>query len=462
MKNSRGANSLEHGLRAFVTFVPSCDQTIVALATPPGHGALALVRLAGPDAFRIATTLAPAFDTSRARRAQLVPIVDAAGELLDRALVTAFPGPSSFSGDDTVEFSTHGGTFVPARVVAECLVAGARLALPGEFSRRAVINGKLDLLQAEGAADLIAATAPAQVRQALGQLEGALSAKIGELRDAVLGCQALLAFAIDFPEEDDGPVPAGRITAELRGLHAQLQGLFDTSSDGERVRRGALVVLAGPPNAGKSSLFNALLGRGRALVSDTPGTTRDAVEAETTMDGWPITLVDTAGLRADAQGVEAMGIAVSRGYVDRADIVLYCAETLETGNLIEPSLTEDLRFVAVRTKIDLFENQMDGGLGVSALTGAGLPELRTALVMQLFTATTSDPSEPLLTRTRHRVAAQAGLAALNDALAESSRGEAVLAAQALSRTTHALEDLIGAVDRDEVFDRIFAGFCVGK
>ncbi len=437
--------------------------TIVALATPPGHGALALVRLAGPDAFRIATALAPSFDPSRARLAQLVVLADAAGELLDRALVTAVPAPASFSGDDTVEFSSHGGTLVPARLVAACLAAGARLALPGEFSRRAVINGKLDLLQAEGMADLIAATAPAQARQALAQLDGALSARITGLRAAVLACQALLAYAIDFPEEDDGPVSSDRIMADLTELQVKLCKVAATSVEGERVRRGALVVLAGPPNAGKSSLFNALLGRDRALVSDMPGTTRDAVEAETTIDGWPVTLVDTAGLRSDAEAVEAMGIAVSHGYLERADIVLYCAETLKNGQITEPSFTHDSRFMVVRTKIDLSrDDQSLGSLGASALTGAGLGELRTALVGRLFTDTTSNPGEALLTRVRHLVAAEAGLTAVGDALGEAARGEAVLAAQALTRAADALADLIGVVDREDVFDRVFAGFCVGK
>ena len=373
--------SSSHRLCVFVTFVPSCDSTIVALATAPGRGALALVRLAGPDAFAIAGTVARGFDPSRPRVARLLQVRGHGGEVVDRALVTAFPAPHSYSGEDTVEFSTHGGVFVPAQVMGACLAAGARLALPGEFSRRAVIHGKLDLLQAEAVGDLVDATAPAQARQATLQLGGALSERIERIRATVLGASARLAYAIDFPEEDDGPLDLDVVATAINEVQQRLLLMVEASIDGERVRRGALVVLVGPPNVGKSSLFNRLVGRDRAIVADTPGTTRDAIEAEVSLDGWPVTLVDTAGIRDDAEAVEVLGIAVSRTYWSRADLVLQCRDAREMVQISESSFTEDPRIVSVWTKVDSLPATSVSACGVCHTDRDG--ELRARLVGQL-------------------------------------------------------------------------------
>lgn len=440
--------------------------TIVAVATAPGLGAIAVVRLAGPEAFPVAQQLAPALEGGRPREAQLVALVGSDGEAIDQALVTCFPAPHSFTGDDTVEFSVHGGALVPGLVVAAIVAAGARPADPGEFTRRAVLNGKLDLLQAEAVGDLISATAPGQARVALRQLDGALSRRIAALREEMLQTQALLAYAVDFPEEDDGPVAPERPVAAVRGLIAQLEGLLATAADGERVRQGALVVLAGPPNAGKSTLFNALLGSERALVTEIPGTTRDAIEADTTVGGWPVRLVDTAGLRDSHDRLEAMGVEVSLRYLAAADIVLYCNELAEGTKRSEYSFSHSCEVVPLVTKSDRSVGVLRGTTNstfVSSHTGDGIADLRRLLAERLFGAVgrTADDGG-LLTRARHRAAIETGLVALRLAHAELGAGEVVLGAHQLQEAVAALDGLIGVVDREEVFDRVFTGFCIGK
>lgn len=258
---------------------------IVALATPPGRSAIAVVRLSGVGALEIAARVAAGARTAQPRVATLTTFRDAAGDVIDRGLVTVFPAPHSYTGDDVVELSCHGGLLAPARLLAALHAAGARAAAPGEFTRRAVLNGKIDLVQAEAVGDLIDAVAPAQARAALGQLDGGLSRRLAALRHALVEAEGLLAYEIDFPGEDDGPVPPRRITDQLTGVAGQIEGLLASAPAAERLREGALLVLAGRPNAGKSSLFNALLGSDRTLVTEIPGTTRDAVEAQTDFHG---------------------------------------------------------------------------------------------------------------------------------------------------------------------------------
>jgi tRNA modification GTPase len=437
---------------------------IVALATPPGRSAVAVIRLAGRGAIDIARRVLrwSAEHPITPRTLTLATIHEIDGTPIDRGLVSFFLGPESYTGDDVVEFSVHGGLLVSAQVLAAVQAAGARPAQPGEFTRRAVLNGKLDLVQAEGVIDLIEATSRAQGRGALRQLEGGLSTRLTELRSEILDLAALLSYDIDFPEEDSGPVDRATIRTGVDRVQARIEALIATAPMGERLRAGALVVIAGRPNAGKSSLFNALLGHERALVTEIPGTTRDTIEASVDVDGWPIRLADTAGLRESDDRLERLGIEVSHRYLDAADLVLLCIEGTRVPEPDERSLLDDYPSVLVRTKSDLAP--IDRDLAVSVRTGRGLDRLRTTVVERLFgDLETYADLEPMLTRERHRVALERAATALTDTRAElEPAGEAVLAAHHLHRAVGALDELIGVMDVEEILGRVFERFCVGK
>ena len=436
---------------------------IAALATPPGRSALAVVRLSGEGAFDVAARVVAGFKPEP-RLARLVAFRGADGSLIDRGICIAFPAPHSYTGDDTVELTCHGGLVAPARLLEALCAAGARPAAPGEFTRRAVLNGRLDLVQAEAVGDLIDATAPAQARAALAQLDGGLSQRIATLRAALLEVQALLGYEIDFPDEDDGPVPRARIAGALADAARQVDRLLATAPAGERLREGALVVIAGRPNAGKSSLFNALLGTDRALVTEIPGTTRDAIEAATSFLGWPVRLVDTAGVRDTDERLERMGVEVSRRWVASADLLLLCVEPGSEPNGDDLELPSGIPVVMARTKADLGLSEPETGIRVSTVTGQGLDTVRKSVAESVFgTRVGLSDLDIGLTRARHRTA----LAAAAEALAEArphleAGGDAVLAAHHVRMAALALDELVGAIDIEEVLERIFSSFCVGK
>ncbi len=441
---------------------------IVALATPPGRSALALIRLSGRGAFDVAARALHPFHPDPPRTVRRVHVVHpTTGATVDDALAACFPGPRSYTGEDLVELSTHGGLLVPAAAVAALVVAGARPARPGEFTRRAVLNGKLDLLQAEATADLIDAGSSAQARWALHQLDRGLSTRLDELRRELLELEALIAYEIDFPDEDEGPVAPERVVRAWRAARDRIARLVDTASEGERLREGALLVIAGRPNAGKSSLFNALLGTERAIVTEVPGTTRDAVEAHAVLEGFPFRLVDTAGLR-DSDRIERLGIEVSRRYLAAADLVLFCRDAG-----CEMRDTESQEFLAscrapvveVMTKIDLMDPPtVRPSVAVSVVTGQGLADLRRKLAEVAFGRLLAvGDVEPVVTRARHRSALERALAEVDAFHAARGSGvDAAAAATHLRAAVGALDDLIGVVTPEDVLDRVFASFCVGK
>ena len=439
---------------------------ITALATVAGRSAVALVRLSGRGAMEVAQRVVAApLDAFPDRTARLTAFLSAAGTEIDRGLVTVYRTPNSYTGEDLVEFSCHGGLLAPAQLLAALHAAGARTAAPGEFTRRAVLNGKLDLLQAEAIGDLIDATAPSQGRAALRQLEGHLSRRIDALRESLLELLALLSYDIDFPEEDDGPIPPERIRSTLDGVREGVARLLQSAPAGERLHDGALVVLAGRPNAGKSSLFNALLGSERALVTEIPGTTRDTIEAGTDMEGWPVRLADTAGLRESGETIERMGIEVSRRYLAAADLVLLCVECGQDVTPAEQELITDRRGLLVRTKSDLGTTVEAGqGIRVSSQSGDGLRQLRGAIAAELFgSGAHYSDLEPMLTRERHRTALERAARALDAASPHvGPGGDPVLAAHHARDAVAALDELIGVVHPDEVLGRVFERFCVGK
>lgn len=447
------------------------NDTIVAIATAPGRGALAIVRVSGPSALALGRRLVKPWP-AEPRHATLARVHDLAGEPIDEGIVVLYAAPASFTGEDALEITCHGGPISSASIAAAFVAAGARPAEPGEFTRRAVLNGKLDLLQAEAVGDLVDAGTRSAQRVALAQLDGGLSRRIQALRDRILDLEALAAYDIDFPEEDDGPIPPSRILESADRVVTDIESLLATSPVGEVVRAGALVVIAGPPNVGKSSLFNALLGRRRAIVTDMPGTTRDALEAMTEAEGWPIRLIDTAGLRDSVEVVERMGIEVSREYLEKADLVIVCADPGADLATVREAVAGMSRapIVAARTKADLMtasERSDSNGtaVNVSAESGEGLATLSSAIAAMLAASRGSLSFDaPLLTRERHRFSLAAAADELRHfALAFRERSvPAVVAAVHLREATRILEELIGTVDVEDVLDRVFSSFCVGK
>lgn len=457
--------------------------TIVALATAPGRGAVAVVRVSGPGAATIRVAVAPALgDDPPARVARLVSIVDpASGEEVDRALAIWFPGPASYTGEDVLEISGHGGMLAPTLVEAACVAAGARRAERGEFTRRALLAGKLDLIQAEAIADLVDARSRALHRAALRQLDGGLSRRITELRRGLVELEALLVHHLDFPEEDDAPVPTAGIARRADELAERVERLLVTAPEGELLRSGALVVLAGRPNSGKSSLFNALLGESRALVTEVPGTTRDALEAEIQLGGFPFRLVDTAGLRESEERIERLGIEVARRYLRAADVVLFCIERGRAPDGDERAFLAELAergipVVLVVTKADREaggperpgSGNVKGAVGLpvstSALDGTGLGEVADRLTELVYGGLVEIGLEsPVVTRERQARALERGrdevrafAAGLRDGIPAEVVGTHLRSAES------ALEEVVGVLSPDEVLDHLFSSFCIGK
>jgi tRNA modification GTPase len=447
--------------------VTSDNRTIAAIATPIGRGALAIVRISGIDVQRIARVLLKPVPTTP-RQATHCLVSDTSGGEIDDAVATLYVAPHSFTGEDLLEISTHGGSLVPASVLAAALSAGARVAQPGEFTRRAVLNGKLDLLQAEAIGDLIDARSSAAHQLALRQLDGGLSRRVQNLREQLLGLEALLAYDIDFPEEDDGPVSREHIAQRAQELQGALSVLLATSEQGKLVHEGALVVLAGAPNVGKSSLFNALLGEARAIVTEVPGTTRDAIEAVLDLPGWPIRLVDTAGLRSTVDVVERLGVEASSRYLRRAAVVVACLDSVESGEtLSDLSNSTDGSIIRVATKAELVPESVKAlaDISVSAHTGEGLSSL-LEIVEARIASEEGTPSldAPILTRARHRVAVSEASAEVNQFLKVWQIDElpASVAATHVRAAADALSELIGSIQVDDLLDVVFRSFCVGK
>ena len=445
------------------------DDTIVAISTAAGRAAISVVRMSGPQSHAIAKRCLSVWPDVP-RLAQLTDVSDPlTSSMIDQVVVIRYDAPYSFTGEDLVEISTHGGLLSPTAVASLLIREGARQAEPGEFTRRAVLNGKLDLLQAEGIASVIDARTEAARRSALHHTDGSASRQIGALRDGLLDLEALLAYDIDFPEEDDGPIPRARIDRALAEVQRQVDALLSSVRLGEVVREGAVVVLAGPPNAGKSSLFNALLGVERAIVHETPGTTRDAIEATIEVNRWPLRLVDTAGLRESADEIERAGIEISQRYLSGAHLVLVCGETahdVDAAHSIVSRVT-DVPLLGVLTKADLQRPPGDshGYAVVSAQRREGVAELVAMIERTLDEHYGSlDPDLPLLTKARHQSVLMKAAHELALFRTEWSAADVPvsIAAVHIRSAVHELETLVGAVDIDDVLARVFSTFCVGK
>jgi tRNA modification GTPase len=452
--------------------------TIVAVATAPGRGALAVIRLSGARAHEIARATLDRWP-ELPRSVVVAQLRDASEAELDQVVVTRYDAPASYTGEDAVELVTHGGSVVPATVSAALIAQGARPAAAGEFTRRAVLNGKMDVLQAEATADLVDARSRAAQSVALRQLDGGLSRRVLELRSQLIELEALIAYDIDFPEEDDGPVAPKRIADAAARVTTALDHLLATAKTGELVRHGALVVLAGAPNVGKSSLFNALLGESRAIVTNIPGTTRDAIEAVIDAPGVPLRLVDTAGIREATDLVEQLGVEVSGSYVARAAVVLACGDDAESFRAIGTALLgrTSAAVIAVRTKADLGSVSdaelraakanvgARAAIAVSAERGDGLVELVNLVESTIAGGDApTNLDAPMLTQERHRFAIGKARQEVGEFVACWQSGDvpAPVAAVHLHDATAALEELVGAIDVEHVLDEVFRRFCVGK
>lgn len=451
--------------------------TIVAIATPPGQGAIGIVRLSGPAAGEIARSL---FHSSRPEFAGFKPhrlhhgrLRDGGGAFLDDALAAFMPGPGSFTGEDVVELHCHGGGAILRQVVEECLRLGARLAAPGEFSKRAFLNGRLDLTQAEAIMELVAAPGAVAVGLAGSKLEGLLARRVGELRSSLEALRVQLCVAVDFPEDEVeclAPDALAGVAGEVRAAMAELAANYER---GRCWREGALVVLAGQVNAGKSSLMNAILGVNRAIVTDIPGTTRDYLEESAHMDGLPVRLVDTAGLRAALDSVELMGIERSRELLARADLALLVIDSdLGPGaeDLDLAAGTDNLLVVANKT--DLLSGE-PAWLGqtpwsgkrvcrVSAKHGHGVSELMAAI--RDMVADTGAPEDgALVPNLRQHTALVRAAAELELLLEELAAGLPYdILSVRLDTACAMLAEITGEITSEEVLNAVFDGFCIGK
>jgi tRNA modification GTPase len=453
---------------------PAID-TIVAVSTPPGRGGIGIVRLSGPQATSIATRLVRLhhpLEHARARLADVLDAEDAAADRIDEAVVTFFAAPNSYTSEDLVEIAAHGSPVVLDLLLRRAITAGARLAEPGEFTQRAFLSGKLDLTQAEAVRDLIEAQTLTQVRQAASQMGGALSRRVHPIKQSLVDLIALLEAGIDFAEDDVEVTPPSEIARRIAELAPPLAALEASFARGRVVHDGLSLAIVGRPNAGKSSLFNRLVERDRAIVTATPGTTRDLVTEHIAIDGIPLELVDTAGLRESYEEVEQLGIARSREALADASLVLVVLDATQALNDEERALlaaVADRPALVAINKWDLAKSEkpnLNGStdlaaLPTSALTGEGIEVLRERIVALATGGAAAEPG--LLTNLRHQQAIATARAALNDASqanASSIPHEMILLD--LYRALWALDALTGQTTPDDILNLIFSKFCIGK
>ncbi|KAF0177104.1 MAG: tRNA uridine-5-carboxymethylaminomethyl(34) synthesis GTPase MnmE [Hyphomonadaceae bacterium] len=444
----------------------SSAATIFALASGAGRAGVAVIRVSGPDAGRAVAALSgrPLPDPRLAVRRRFV---DVDGALLDDGLLLWFPGPASFTGEDVAELQIHGGAAVIEAIAAALEAQGLRLARPGEFTRRAFENGKLDLTAAEAIADLVDAETEGQRRQALRQMQGALAALYDGWRARLLTILALIEGEIDFPDEDLPDALAARTVPDLSALAAEMDAHLADHARGERVRDGYRIAIIGAPNAGKSSLLNALVQREAAIVSDTPGTTRDVVEVRLVLAGYPVWLADTAGLREAADAIESDGVRRALARAEEADLRIALVEA--GANEVAPQLADALRDgdFLLTSKSDLGAGTVAPvsrdveRLAVSTATGAGLNDLLARLTRRIVSAL-GETEAPALTRHRHREAVRETRDHLQRALAAFRIGGAELVAEDVRLAARALGRLTGRIDVEDVLGEIFASFCIGK
>ena len=453
------------------------DDTIVAIATPPGRGGVGMVRISGARAASVAGTLldrSKPLEPRRATVARLVTRAGAAATAIDRVVATSFPGPGSYTGEDVVEICAHGSPLLLERIIALARRSGARLANPGEFTLRAFLHGRVDLVQAEAVADLVDAVTPLQARVAFDQLEGTMTGRIADVDRRLLDLTARLEASLDFPEEGYHFIDTSEVAGGIGELSERVQALLAGAAIGRLIREGCRVVVLGRPNVGKSSVFNQLLGSSRAIVTSVAGTTRDLVTETIDLGGLAVDLVDSAGIHATGDPVEAEGVSRARrafGSAAASLVVLDRSEPL--GGDDEDVLRETSASprVVVVNKIDrppawsstaLPVGAAGSHVDVSARTGQGFGRLRDEL-RRVLVGETATRETPMVANIRHIELLERSASALSAAAASARRGateEFVL--EDLQRARRALEELTGKRTPDDVLEHIFERFCVGK
>jgi tRNA modification GTPase len=442
--------------------------TIVAVSTPPGRGAIGIVRLSGPASARIAGALVAVKSDLRSWSSTLGDLLDDEGRTVDEVVVSYFAAPRSYTAEDVVEISCHGAPVILRHCLDRAARAGARLAEPGEFTLRAFLNGRIDLPQAEAVRDLIEATTLYQARVAARQTRGALALQLAPLKSQLLELIALLEAGIDFAEDDISVAPAAEILRRLAPLIERTESLARSFQYGSLVRSGFSLAILGAPNVGKSSLFNRLLQQDRAIVADIPGTTRDSVSELSQLSGIPVRIVDTAGIRRTAEHIEQLGIARSWQAMADADLTLVVVDGAARHTAEDPDLIAKARgqgrFLVVANKCDLPEFvQKDNEYSVSALTGEGIDALRQAVVDVLAPSGGLELQDGFITSVRHESLLREASAMLEKARRAASAGiphELVLID--LYCALQPLDAITGVTTADDILHRIFTTFCVGK
>jgi len=442
--------------------------TIAAISTPAGEGAIALVRISGVNAIDVAEKIFRGKENPSRFGSHVQhfgEIVDGEDRLIDQVMLSIHRAPASYTGEDLVEISCHGGTLVTAKVLEACLRAGARAARPGEFTERAFLNGKMDLTQAEAVIDLIRAKTDLALRSATEQLEGRLGEKIRKIRDELVSLLAHIDAAIDFPEEGISPDEGETLCARLDSVRKEIAALLATADQGRILREGVRVVIYGATNAGKSSLLNRLLGYDRVIVSETHGTTRDTIEETANLDGLPIRLLDTAGLRASASELEREGIVRTERSLQLADLRLHIADRSAPKPSHFDERLGDSNEIVVLNKSDLPEDsdwKNFHALRTSCITEEGLPELQRQILARVAKQNLR-PESPVAINARHRDCLRRALESCDRArVALGKMLSPEYVAVDLNEALRAVGEVIGAVDVEQILDSVFGQFCIGK